>query len=198
LMTRRDRLRWLPGIASLGFEESFTRLFGRSVAVNGGMLLRAPQAAVASMVRELALARGLPPVQPSGAEWKCDHVLPPAMRFRLQAHRTGRSRQHAAYPQIFANLRQTARFAAVSSSLPTLLRGSRIYSFEHRRLIVAGEHMEALGYRMFSEPRASFADEMDRLPLSQVKDFAGNGMHAAVVGTILLFLIAGTRSTLKT
>ena len=187
LLLKKSKLRWHPEVAALGFQESFSLLFARSLAMNGNAFVRAPPDEVATAIEELALGRGFPMARGGGRQWKCDHVLPIPMRRRLLRHRCGPARQHVAWPDVFCNLRQTPSYAALSTVIPTLLRGSRIYSFRFKRILIERETMEAMGYGMFSEPKASFADELANLSPADVRGLAGNGMHAAAVGAAMIF-----------
>ncbi len=192
ILVRKGSLQWHPEVVSVGPAVVFNRIFSRALSAGGEIYLRAPEADLELHVEELAAKRGLAPHKASGRKWRCKQVLPYSQRRRIQLHLESSAPAHAAYPNIFCNLRQSPSFGSLSAVMPTLLRGSVIYSFQAERVLVAKEHFEVMGYRMFSEPTAGFAGALDGLSNCQLRGLAGNGMHLAAISSVLLFALAGT------
>ncbi len=112
---------------------------------------------------------------------------------RAACHKTGLAANHVAYPDVFFDLRQNYGFSGVSTTIPTLLRGSQISAFAANRTLLPAEHFESMGYAIYSSPQVSFAESVERLGYAQMRSLAGNGMHAAASGTILIFALSGVQ-----
>ena len=192
LVTRKSRLRWRTSIEDAGCSKVFEDLFGRRLVASGEILVRAPADEVDEHVQEMALRRGLPAMQANGRKWKFDRVLAPGMRHRLKRYRTIAAK-HPAFPNVFCNLRQQPGHGPISTTIPALLQSSVIYSFKHNRALLPKEHFEAMGYKMWGERRAAFAEALSATQSeAQMRSLAGNGMHSAAVGAAIMFLLAGT------
>ena len=191
-------MQWRSEIKSYGQIAAFEQLFGRDVVSNGGMYFRAPAHEVQDYSAQLASNRGFPQCSAYGKPWKIRRVLAPAVKASVARHRESiadRLVDGQEFPDVFVNLRQRPGFTPVSACIPTLLRGSTIWSFSRERPLLAFEAMETLGYGMYAEPRlarASFADALLTKSSCQVQHLAGNGMHAAATGSVLMFVLACT------
>ena len=202
ILTRREVVMWHRAIDSYGHAEAFSQLFSRDVVTDGGIYFRAPESEILQYVEGLAAKRHLPPRTASGRPWKLRRVLAPCLKRSIERHREAIAAGLGGgeFPDVFVNLRQRPGHTPVAVLMPTLLRGSVTWSFRRNRPLMALEVMETLGYGMYAEPssaRASFADAVADMTESQVRCLAGNGMHAAAVGSVLMFVLAGTRIVLS-
>jgi hypothetical protein len=199
VLTRKKSLQWISGIAEAGGHATvFEGIFGRSLSANGDIFVRAPAADVAKHIEEMALRRGFPPLRHDGRPWRCTQMLPVAMQSRVRRHVAGVAARHVCYPNVFCNLRQQPGYGPVCVTVPALLRSSTVYSFRFKRTLLPTEHFEAMGYRMYGEHRASFADALlSTQSGAQAKSLAGNGMHCAAIGAVLMFVLSATHRTMS-
>lgn len=79
-----------------------------------------------------------------------------------------------------------------SFNVPALLRSSRLWSLKHKRPVMAAEQIELMGYSLFDKSPCSMAKCLNALPEHTLRSLAGNGMQAAAIGTVLMFLLCGT------
>ena len=88
---------------------------------------------------------------------------------------------------------QRPRFATTSVTCPTLLRRTLIWCIGLQRLLLPLEHFEYLGYNIFgdTDEQSTFAQAVMQCSPSEQRSMPGNGMHAAAVGSTLMFLLAG-------
>ena len=68
-----------------------------------------------------------------------------------------------------------------------------------QRQVLPLEHLEMQGYTIYgerlsdSDPLACpVADLLQTMPVSHIKSMAGNSMHLAAIGCVLMFVLAGT------
>ena len=198
-LLNRSRLRFQGKIKELGVNESFVRLFGRPVDLTGSAYFRAPQHVVNRMVEELATRRGLPSKRRGGKEWSCYQVLDPGARARLHGYEKrvvamGLPERN----KYLANIEQhPAFFKGLTKLMPTLMRRSCVWSFQHRRLLTGEESLEVQGMNLFNDD-STFACPFRDLVLSgsfstaDLKAMSGNSMNVAVVGACMVFLLGCT------
>ena len=75
--------------------------------------------------------------------------------------------------------------------MPALLRGSILWSMSARRPCHPEEHLEVMGYNMFGPDCCACASVLSSLSDAQQRSVSGNGMHAAAIGSVLMFLLSG-------
>lgn len=167
-------------------------------------MLRAPDADKDAYSEYLRSRRGLPPVRRSGRPWKCFHLLSPSQRSRVLQHekflkarqacgQTTRGRDFRS----LCNIVQSPRFLPATNHSPALLRKTALWSMHHQRLAIPLEQVEIQCYKMWDchPATADWAATLASLTFAQQKSLAGNGMHAAVVGAAIMFVLACTDCT---
>lgn len=91
---------------------------------------------------------------------------------------------------------QTVQFGGMMEVLPTFVRNSSIFNFEHRRLMMPLEQLSALGLPFFlpdDHPlRAAVPlptlEGIYSIEKKAIKSMIGNTMHLAQVGVALLWV----------
>ena len=77
--------------------------------------------------------------------------------------------------------------------VPALLRASVLWSFRLRRVALPLEHLELQGWAMFdssSGPQScQCIGAFRQLSDQKLRQLAGNGMHLAVIGSVLAFAL---------
>ena len=100
-----------------------------------------------------------------------------------------------------ANLEQSPNaLVQMQALVPTLLQASTICAVksdrvEAPRLLSAQEHMLAMGWPAHDPPNFgidALARAINSLSASEINSLAGNGMHVAVCGAALLYVLSCT------
>ena len=88
---------------------------------------------------------------------------------------------------------------APSSFIPTLCRRSEIWSRHHQRFMTATETLLAQGVPVIRHPLVKHlcpwmhVMDSDALSAHSLKERAGNGMHAGVVGPLCMYVLSNVR-----
>ena len=96
----------------------------------------------------------------------------------------------------FVNVSQGAGYMSLPKDVvvPALLRGSKLYSLEADRWLHPSELLAIQGVPMFLDAEHSFSNlspfHRVEVPLRTMTRMAGNSMHVAVVGGVLLLTLA--------
>lgn len=167
---------------------TFGPTFFRDLVASSHVYCVAEQAAIQREIAERSRALG---VEFSTLE----ETLRPDTRRRLIAwlawaescgHRSG-----------FVNLSQNVEYLCGSGGrrrlgAPTLLRSSHLYCLGCSRVLTAPEYLLIMGIRNF--PLSVLNDTVGHRAISskQLREFAGNGMHAAAVGSFIIFTLGST------
>lgn len=198
ILLKTGSLRWHRNVSRYGIQETFEGLFRRRLQLAGDVLCRAPASMVGDSARALAVRRGFPPARASGKAWKPMQVICPGVRRRIAEHTAAAvAAGHGERPAIISNVSQTAPFSNPSAlmAVPALLRGSSLWSMRLQRFVLPIEHLEIQGYNIFdqeSKCKCDIAGHLRELPQAHIKSMAGNSMHLAAVGTVIMFVLGCT------
>ena len=139
-------------------------------------------------VLRLAKQRHLPGRTANGKRWPMSVLLPRGYRLRLADHMctikrsgSGGDSSGEAYFPIDQSACHSARSYEV---MPTLLRGSRIWSTDQDRLLLVSEHCRVMGLK-WSDMLASMREH-------KIRAIAGNAMCQPAICSVLLYLFAFT------
>ena len=94
-------------------------------------------------------------------------------------------------PHGLCNLRQRPSFMASTATVPALLRRSFLWCLGLKRPLLPQEHLEVMGFKMFGDSPCSAALVLNSLTGTEQRSLAGNSMHMAAIGSVLMFLLAG-------
>lgn len=123
---------------------------------------------------------------------------------QLKQHRIKRrraQRQHhirkfgkeARNDDVNVDIKHWPPFATISSSLPTLTRASEMFNFAVGRSMMPEECLEAMGIPVWNTEGLPFTcpwrHALFRLSPAQIRSLAGNGINAAVLGHVLVFML---------
>jgi hypothetical protein len=177
----------------------FERLFHRKMQLTGDIYCVESEDCVAAQLQKLVAKRKLPT-----GRFALDYVLPPAKRMRLRGlHLLAQTKPRLAKePCLLANLEQSPdAIVQMQLVVPTLLQASTICVLKSDRvktprLLTPAEHMVCMGWPLHNASlfglSQGVATSIRRLPDNEVKKLAGNGMHVAVCGVVLLYVLACT------
>ena len=190
LLVNKRRFRWFPEIAAVGHATAFAAIFARQVRMKGVDFLRAPDDHIAEYLKRLASQRGLPEHDADGKPWNVIDVLPPAFRRVVSHHHEVAKENGGECPELLCNAVQSVSFMGRTPMGPALLRRGFSWSMKARRPLLPAEHFEVMGYRMFGQRVCMAADVLFTLSEKQQRGLSGNCMHAAAVGSAMMFLLA--------
>lgn len=177
VVLNEEKLEWLVE------KELTTKLFldefGCAVQTTGSVYMtKTSQAAVDRMVGKMARTRHL---TARDGQWPMRRLLSPGYESRLQEQEAKVGGKHS---DLFCYLCQSTKYGGATSHIPALLRKSLIWSMGRRRLLLPEEHCRVMGMR--------FTPAMEDLSDGLVRSLAGNAMHRAALGCILLYTFANT------
>ena len=200
ILLRRDTMAWNPEIDRIGHQSAFEALFARGLTMYGHELLRSPPEPLAEMRRAMAEARGLPPAQASGKEWKWFHILPPGIRHNVKSSEARCRIAGTAGASSLITATQRTKYASIMPVCPAILRNTVIWSTHLRRPAHPLEHFELMGWKMFPGEGASddevecasFSSMVAQLSPKLQASLVGNGFHLGAVGCCIIFALAGS------
>ena len=174
----------------------FGAAFFRRCVVSGHKYLQASPEIIERYIAHLARNKHLPPHQANGQPWSMRELLAEGTHQRLIGYEKPLGSRLARY---IVNVCQNFSWCQrLSEICPTLLtRTSRLWDMQAGRLFVPEEHLAIMGVPIFAEGRKDvdrFSVEL--LALSQqtgpddIQLVAGNGMHMAAVGHVLVYLLS--------
>ena len=198
MLIRRSSLRLA---VPWGSAAVFKDLFYRNVGLHGSVYFRAPAELVGKRVSEMALARHLPAHQQGGEPWEFKHVIPSGKRKRIQEYV-----QHAiakdpnsATPDFIFDAEQYPSYGGLTRRVPALTQSIQPYSLVHKRTMLAEEKLEVMGLPVFAPSDFAVQTPFRSLILDgvlsekQLHSMMGNAMHAAAIGSWLMFALGCTR-----
>lgn len=203
LCLRLDRLRWdMPGDLRATLQD----VLFRSSVLHGSAYFRAPSELVQAMVDKKADKRGMPQQQPNGKPWQFKHVCARGMSCRIQRYKELAvalpGRLHDEDEDYICDLHQFEVAGMVTRHIPALTRTSEVYSFAMRRTMLGIEKLEVQGFLVFTPPGFPFdvpfrsmidtASGKAKLADARLHALAGNSMHAAAIGGVLLLALGGS------
>ena len=191
LLTRHGVLKWRCEIESAGHMNAFKAIFAQTVCLEGVDLARAPQEKLEEMRQHMIKKRSLPATRSSGKPWGFYHLLSGSLRASVLQHEKTASAVPGSRPRMVCNPGQRSSFLRCTSMVPALLRRSLLWSMLARRPFHSEEHLEIMGYNMFGPECCSCAEVLRALPETEQRSIAGNGMHAAAIGSAVMFLLSG-------
>eukprot|EP00971_Amphidinium_carterae_P089791 1777817-Amphidinium_carterae.1 len=133
-----------------------------------------PKSVVREAIEHMAAKRHMPSRNQDGRRWPMFMVLGRGEQRRLSAamrkfkHRSADMVEQT-LPDVFVYTCQNADFNRSGSSVPALLRASRVWNARYQRLMLPSEHCAVMGIDAASLP-STLSD-------TQVKSLAGNAMH---------------------
>ena len=195
ILLAEDKLKWHPAVENMGIQESFDKLFKRSMVMKGCDRLRAPQEQVAKDIRRRACDRGLPATQASGRPWSAWMACTPAQRKAIDSHEQALQREGLDDKGSYVtNTMQNPCFIGPQELVPALLRRTHLWSFKARRYALPFELLECQGYNVYDEDiyKSDILAQLETRSDSCVKRLVGNAMHLRAVGTTLMFIFACT------
>ena len=195
LFTRVGRLRWKQSVQAIGHEKVFGHIFHRAPRMFGDQLMRAPRNEVEAYMNHLRSQRGLPAVRKSGKAWTCFQILSPARRARVLQHEASVNRQRGSKTsRSLCNILQSPRFMPATDHSPAMLQKTTLWSMRHQRVTTPMEQLEIMGYQVWGcRPSTSpWVDALASLTYAQQQSVGGNGMHAAAIGSAIMFLLGCT------
>lgn len=180
VVLNEENLEWLVE------KELTTKLFldefGCAVQTIGSVYMtKTSQAAVDRVIGKMARMKHLTARDGQGCRWPMRRVLSPGYEFRLKEHEAKVGDKHS---DLFCYLCQSTKYGGATSHIPALLRKSQIWSMGHKRLLLPEEHCRVMGMR--------FTPAMEDMKDSHLRSLAGNAMHSAAFGCILLYTFANT------
>jgi len=187
-------------------DQDFESTFFRRCVTSADLYFSAPADDRASIVSDMAANRNLPREPPDSfgdRVWKLSHVLPPGMRLRLEQARTlARDRTENV---LVANIMQSVDRAQICNVMPTLMTNSMCVLIRGAQnkfqwcggcaegvLLTPDEHLQVMGWPLANcadEGTPQMPKELAKLSSSKKKRVAGNGMHMAVVGSLLIYAL---------
>ena len=199
ILLRRGVVEWSQPVFARGVQASFNELFAQDVSMNGDSMARAPQWRVDEHVESMATTRGFPERRVSGRRWRPYQLLPPGQRRRLRSQELHLHIDGIVNTApLIINLMNNRAWSPPQKLSPTLLRNSILWLMRFQRLCLPSEHMEMQGFGMHStgmpgdDLQSSFADEFHALPFQVQRALAGNTMHTASIGLLLMFVLGCT------
>ena len=134
-----------------------------------------------------------------GGPWPADWLLSDSRKQSLEAYLELRAELPGKYARcIIADINQRAHTShrIISANIPTLLTTSDLWNFKQSRPLEPEEYLASLGIPVFSQqlPCALKTLLDDGLLVSgkEWRRLAGNGMHLAAVGSVIMFALAGS------
>ena len=193
IFLREATTSWTEEVQINGVQMTYNQCFHRVVSMYGDTLLRASVEDVSTRVAALASARGLPMERSSGTQWSSWQVMGVGKRARLSAHEAALQESFGSRPPVVTNIAQTTQYAKFTSGLvPSLLKNSDLWSHRLQREALPGELMELQGYVVYPNSKVDICPFWEAMKTHEhsLGKYAGNGMHLACVGTVLLFTLA--------
>lgn len=192
-----DKLKWIAPIETQGPENVYHSIFGRKRNMTAEDHLRAPSSEIAASIAKQATDRGLPQQRRSGREWSAFQCLTPAMKKSVQAHEEYLTSKgiNSDEPVIVNLIQSPGYIQPVIGMFPALLKGSRLWSIQRRRLLLPMEHLEVMGFQIYKDDKyqCRFTHALQMLSDTKLRQFAGNTMHLRVVGTCIMYILAATQ-----
>ena len=195
LFSDSSKLQWHPSILKFGSPQAaFEKLFARNIIMDCDERLRAPAEDIASNHKVLAVRRGMPEVRRSGRNWTGFQILTPALKTAVRFHEQVIQENEGTLKNPYVvNLHQSPNYVRTNRGVASaLLRTSRLWSVNKRRLLHPLEYLELQGLNIWDndEFQCEFASALRQLSERQVRQMAGNAMHLRVVGVAIMFCLA--------
>ena len=151
IWTKKSSIQYNPpctfGEREKTLQQVFDHIFHAQLhpTLTADMFFSAPKSFVQQWISASAIIRGFPPIDPGGRAWKYGHVLPAGLRWRLRRHEAlAVESGYEVGSTLFMDLNQTPEFMAPRLCLPTLMRGTKTWSFKERRLLLPHEAAESM------------------------------------------------------
>ena len=193
LLLRSDILVWRSEVQTGGFQATYDSIFTKEQRMSCMPSASAPTSAIDAYKSSLAQGRSLPATKITGQPWSFFQVLPVGLRRRIIQHEqiwTRAGGVRGGRLGCVVNVTQTTQWARVSTDAPVLLRCSFLWLPEVRRPLLSLEHFELMGYRIWGADgeTTTLGKSLQSVSTAKQRSMAGNGMHAASIGTVLMFL----------
>ena len=181
------------------FHSIAPEVFFRRNVLPGAAYFRSPVSEVATDSAKTAESKGLPPVQADGKPWEFKHLCSAGLRKRLASFDQVRKERFGAERlDVIADLAHYVGMADVTVHVPALTSHNLPYSFEAKRPLRPLERLEVMGLPihvpdgfLFQCPfRHSFLRQQRAGQLCEV---AGNAMHVAAIGAVVLIALGMTK-----
>ena len=207
ILLHKNKRQWRRVSVAENPHAAFLQLFHRNIMMSPDKKFRAPQTLVKEYVNKLAAASHLPSVSRSGNAWSCYQAMSAARRRALHEHTQVLTEEKKAPHEEkdmhmwLTNLDQQAGYMPPQyGRVPAILRRSSLWLYGKRRLALPQELLEVQGFNLFGSHTcrykcpAKYIASLSELPESSVRSVAGNSMHVHVLGALLSFVLAETRS----
>ena len=197
LVHHSGKLKWRDEMVMT--KKRLLNLFGRQLRCDGHIFLEhTPKELRRDYIAEVAKAKHLPERDGRGQRWHQKALLTRSTQERLssfeeEAKRVG----HPEHAAIFFDITQTPRFGSMTTLVPALLRNSCPWSYKFEREMLPQERLEAMGMAViFPEQtvgcRTACSDVVSGMKPNQVKSMAGNAMHVAAIGVVMIYALSCT------
>ena len=198
-----DRARWVwtgPSSAE-EVQEDFLNVFGKSLEISGDVYACAPAEDIFAFSEERAGRRKTKLPKnfrdlPMREYLHC--LLPPGAMCRLASYQKVRAERKGISGSFFADLDHNVDYGPSCGPLiPSLDTHPNIFSFQHSRLLLPAELLQAQGINMFLNegeatvsPLASIFKDFSEVEL---RHFAGNSMHVPTFTAWMMYAFAHIR-----
>ena len=198
-------------------QESYLRMFGKKLILNGLVYFVASAEARAKWISEMALKKQLPAACPNGEEWLVEDVLRGGFAVRLRGYKRLGSDMCETGPAIVDLTQSYTRsfsLRVLPKVVPALLQKSHMYSLRKDQPLLPYEHFLVQGiplHPLLTHLQSTHADDGKlpdcyfpfRRPFDQwrgrkmtdslFRSITGNAMHLSSVGSVLIFLLVASK-----
>lgn len=177
------------------YVQDFAEKFHRSLAADGDLFFQAPENVIDTELREMAGKRGN--YFPEGIDMTQlppDSFLPPSVLAGMSEWEKMRPAKQSLNGCFIANILNTPGFSSCGPLFPTQCTTGITWSWKKGRPATRMEYMMAHGFPIDGSwketPSVAFMRRLACLPPAQVKHMSGNGMHLAVIGSWIFYVLS--------
>ena len=180
-------------VSSTGSQEKFLEIFTRDVKVSASCYFVASAAEVRVSMEKLAANRHIRYAD----DMTFEQLLPPGKRLCLEAHLSCLTKEGDTFQDSVFDLDKNKKCSKGASNIaPTMVTHGSFYSTVAKRCLLSKEHFLMQGLPLYSIPGVAytcpFTNAIEKLSDISLKKLSGNGMHLAVVGTLMAYVLSTT------
>ena len=197
LIHRHGKLAWKHQMSFR--KDRLLELFGRQVRCNGHIFLdHTPKELRRQYLDDLVAGKHLPARDGRGQRWHQKALLTKPGAQRLSEYEeAAKKRGLPEKAEVFCDITQNPEYGSITALVPALLRNSSPWSLKYDREMIPAERLEAMGLACILPEqtvgcKTVCGDIISALKPAQVKSMAGNAMHVAAIGVVLIYSLART------